>query len=169
MANRKYTYLTGVAVSSKLLDAEGDAHPTMVVTLRVTEGDRAGEEMPYYGSFHPKAAEYTIDALRNMGWRGSDITAQPLEGLGTVQCVIGEYQDEYKGRKSTKYTVFQKAGKKEEMTDEKRAAFAEKFKALAASKAPVAVTEANKAPEKLPEAKVATAKPMASANDSLPF
>lgn len=131
------------AVSFELYDADetkGTA-PQIGVKLRVIDGPDAGKEIFWYGSLHENAQQYTAEALRAMGWSCNDITV--LEGLGSLKVHAVEKITEYKGKPQTKWMIFPVKTPRPTLEADSKASFGARFKALAASVAPVARTEAN--------------------------
>lgn len=129
------------AVSFQLYDAEGEKAPQVGVELRVVEGPEAGKTLFYYGSLHENAQQYTAEALRAMGWSCNDITA--LEGLGSLKVVAVEKLGEYKGKRTSSWMIFPVKTPKPTLEADAKATFASRFKALAASVAPIKANEMN--------------------------
>jgi hypothetical protein len=139
------------------MDAESEEkHPQVHVTLRVVEGPAAGNSEDWYGSFHPNAAKYTLEALRALGWTGTDVT--DLTGIGSTKVIAIEKESEYKGKVRRRIEGIWPI-KKREMDAKKKKSFAASFKALAAGLPACDVNDDNKAPETLPEAPDASAFP----------
>ncbi len=136
------------AVSAQLYDAEDNKAPQIGVELRVVEGSDAGKTIFHYMSLHENAQEYTARTLRDMGWRCNDITT--LEGLGDLKVIVVGKVDEWKGKSKQKWMIFPVKTPKPTLEADAKASFASRFKALAASVAPVKQTELNAAGE-LPE------------------
>lgn len=143
------TRYTAQAISFKVYDEEDGKAPQIGVELRVTEGEHAGKEIFWYGSLHENAQQFTVEALRTMGWRCNDITA--LEGLGSVKVIVVEkpaemYTDKRTGKQrmgSPKLQIWPVKTPKPTLEADKAKSFASRFKALAASVAPTEVTELN--------------------------
>lgn len=129
------------AISFNVYDAEGDKAPQIGVESRVVEGPDAGKTIFTYHSLHENAQQYTVEALRNMGWSCNDITA--LEGLGSIKFIAVEKIGEYKGKPTKSWMVFPVKTPKPTLEDDMRASFAARFKALAASVKPVEQTQLN--------------------------
>jgi hypothetical protein len=132
------------AVSHQIYDAEGDKAPQVGVESRVVEGPEAGKTIYTYHSLHENAQQYTAEALRAMGWSCNDITA--LEGLGSLKFIAVEKLEEYpkgSGKMKTKYMVFPVKTPKPTLEADAKNSFAARFKALAASVAPIKATELN--------------------------
>lgn len=135
------TRYTAQAIEAKIYEGEGDKAPQIGVELRVVEGPETGKVIWWYGSLHENAQQYTVEALRAMGWSCNDITT--LEGLGSLKVIAVEKQEEYKGKLKTKYMIFPVKTPKPTLEADAKASFASRFKALAASIAPVKQTELN--------------------------
>lgn len=162
MANKYKEYLIGVALPETVQLRDEGEKASMSVKLRVTEGPKAGVEKTFFGSLNGGAVEYTLEALRTMGWRCSDITA--LEGLGSTKVTIALKDDEWNGKVRERVSVFPIRANTT-VTEENKAAFAAKFKAIAAGIKPVEISDLNKAPEVLPEAAQEPAKELAAPAD----
>lgn len=167
----KYDYFSGQAVpgSGSFLppreDKENDV-PVVLVTLRITEGPRAGEEETYRGRLTDKGAEYVVQDLRTMGWKCNDITK--LEGLGDTKVTIAISHDQGNNGKVYRNVKVFEPRAKQKMSDEDRASFASRFAALAASTAPVSVGAHNQ-PTDLPAKKEPVQAPPAASGDDIPF
>jgi hypothetical protein len=146
-----------VAISGELIAPKEDGkEPSVGVKMRVVSGPATGEEKFWYGSLTGGAAEYTIQALRTMGWTGNDLN--DLAGLGSVRFAAVEdvktlpAQGTRPPKKITQYQIWAIEGRAR-LDENEGKAMAARFKALAAQ-APVAViTDGNKAPDVLPAAK----------------
>jgi hypothetical protein len=136
--NARYT---AQAISFEIYEAEDNKAPSIGVKLRVVEGPDAGKEIFYYGSLHENAQQYTVEALRSMGWSCNDITT--LTGLGSLKVIAVEKTEEWKGKTRTKWMVFPVKTPKPTLEADSKSSFANRFKALAASVAPVKATELN--------------------------
>lgn len=129
------------AVSFEVYDAEENKAPQIGVKLRVTEGPEAGKEIFSYHSLHENAQQYTVEALRTMGWSCNDITV--LEGLGSLKVIAVEKIGEYKGKKTTSWMIFPVKTPKPTLEADAKSGFAARFKALAASVKPTERTSLN--------------------------
>lgn len=151
MSTKKTTdRLVVVAVGHEIYPPENGKSGSVAVTLRVIEGDRAGEEVKYFGSLHENSQQYTAEALRLMGWSCNDITV--LDGLGKTKVVAIEKEEVYNGRPRKSYQIWPAEGKAT-LADNDRESFAKQFKALAASVAIPKLSEKSAAPAELPPAK----------------
>ncbi len=165
---------TAQAVSFQLYDAEGDKAPQVGVELRVIEGPETGKTIYTYHSLHENAQQYTAEALRAMGWQCNDITA--LTGLGSTKVIAVEKTSEWKGKKQTSWMIFPVKSPKPPLEADAKASFASRFKSLAASVAPVKITDLNAGlpvdamPEKAAtNGSGATVAPATSAGAGVPF
>jgi hypothetical protein len=61
------------AVSWQLGEA-GTGTPQVGIEFRIEDGDQKGERISGYFALSDAAAEYTLQKLRNCGWRGTDIS-----------------------------------------------------------------------------------------------
>ena len=155
------TRFTVQAVSGVIQPNEGQTNsrgepkaPDVVITMRVVEGPEAGFEIFKYGSLHENSQQYTIEMLRTLGWTCNDITA--LTGLGTTKAIAVAKWEEYKGKRKLDWMVFPVKTPKPTLEADAAAGFAARFKALAASVAPIERTPLNTGVplEQLPAAKV---------------
>ena len=115
--------------------------PTVAVELRVVEGPDAGKTIFKYGSLHENAQQYTVEMLRTLGWTCNDITA--LTGLGSTKAIAVEKVGEFKGKKTVDWMIFPIKTPAPTLEADKAAGFAARYKALAASVAPVEKTALN--------------------------
>ena len=154
------TRFTVQAVSGVIQPNEGETNqagepkaPDVFVTLRVTEGPEAGFELFKYGSLHDNAQQYTVEMLRTLGWNCNDITA--LTGLGSTKAIAVAKVREYKGERQLEWMIFPVKTPKPTLEADQNASFAARYKALAASIAPIERTELNAGipVEQLPAAK----------------
>ncbi len=140
MINERYIVQ---AVGFEIYPEEDGKAPSVKVELRVVEGPEAGKTIFHYCSLHENAQQYSVEALRTLGWRCNDLTA--LEGLGEVKAIAVGKQETYKGKVQTRYMIFAVKTPKPTLEADAKASFAARFKALAASVAPVERTDLNKA------------------------
>lgn len=140
------------AVSGAFIPNEKDPEKegSIEVKLRVVEGPHAGEDKFWYGNLNGGAAEITIKILRDMGWSCNDITA--LTGLGSTKVILRGKSNEYQGKTYQRWDVWPMRTPRPELEATAKANFRDRFLALAASAAPVTVSDGNAAGP-LPEAK----------------
>jgi hypothetical protein len=133
------------AVQGQIYENEDpDKAPQVGVELRVVEGPDTGKTIFWYGGLKEgRNQEITFECLRKMGWRCNDVTA--LDGLGSIKVVLVGKRDEYKGKPQQKWDVYEIKTPKPTLEADKKASFANRFKALAASIAPLEVTPLNAA------------------------
>lgn len=162
-------------------DDGSERAPAVSVKLRVLEGPETGKTVTWRGSLHDNAAPYTLDALRRMGWSCNDVTA--LTGLGDTKVTAIERLDTWEDKDGKMHTrkriesIYEISAPRPTVAEEDRAAFAKRFKALAAASKVSPVGEHNKAPEEIPEEVVYAETPPPSAgnsfgpdvNDDIPF
>jgi hypothetical protein len=134
------------AISHKIYDEMDGKAPQVGVELRVLEGPEMGKTLFWYGSLHENAQEFTVEALRNMGWSCNDITA--LTGLGDVKVNVVEKAKVFtdargKERKGTQLQIWPIKTPKPTLEADSQASFAARYKALAAAFAPIERTDIN--------------------------
>jgi hypothetical protein len=144
---KKYKYADVQAIKGEFIGEEdGSGNPYIRVTVKVLASQdmphRVGEECTEVLSLSDKAAPYTAENLRRLGWSCNDITE--LEGLGATVVTGGFYQDSYEGKTREKIAFFDKKAQKAAVTGKAKKGWASKFKKLAATVEKVEVTEANK-------------------------
>lgn len=54
--------------------SKGKVAPMVTIKFSITEGEEAGKSTLYFGSLSEKAREYTVAALRTLGWKGVDFS-----------------------------------------------------------------------------------------------
>lgn len=140
MNNSRYV---AQAVSFEIYEGDTDKGTAeqIGIKLLVTEGAEAGKEIFWYGSLHENAQQYTVEGLRNMGWSCNDITA--LTGLGSLKVIAIEKHEVYKGKNKVKYQIWPVKTPKPTLEADAKSSFATRFKALAASVAPIKLSELN--------------------------
>jgi hypothetical protein len=147
---------TAQAFSGEIMAPKGDKpddQGSVFVKLRVCEGPETGKDIHWYGSLNGGAAQYTIEALRSMGWTCNDITQ--LEGLGSAKVVLIGKANEFNGKTSQRWMVFPVRVPAPRLEADAKASFAERFKALAVSTEVIKLAEVNAAGP-LPEARTST-------------
>lgn len=97
----------------------------IAVEFRITEGEMAGEVVPWAGWLTEKAEDRTLSSLRAMGW-GGDIL--DLSGLDNAVDVVVKHE-EYNGNTSAKVAFVNTPRKK--LDPGKAAALAARLKAKA--------------------------------------
>lgn len=143
-----------VATNPELIAAKEEGKEgSVAVKLLVISGPETGVEKYWYGNLNGGAAEFTFQALRIMGWTGKDLS--DLSGIGSTRFAAVEdkkmlpAQGNKPPKQVTNYQIWAMEGRPR-LDETETKAVASRFKALAASIPPVAVTEGNKAPDVLP-------------------
>lgn len=154
---KKYKYADVQALKGEFFGEEdGSGNPYIKVTMKVLESrdmpHRVGHEVSEIMSLSEKAAPYTMEALRRLGWSCNDVTE--LEGLGATVCVGGFHTDTYNGKTKERIAIFEKTPPKQAVTGKAKKGWANKFKQLAAQATKAEITDANKGWERdsMPEA-----------------
>lgn len=149
MSGRVTAKYTCVALEGELLEPKSEGKsPSVMVKLRCVEGKNTGKDLTYFGSLHDNAVKYTIEALRAMGWTGSDVT--DLVGLGSTKFTAVEKENTYEGKTTRRIQGIWPIKAKNTMDAKKAKTFAKKFKTIAAAVKPLEVDDANKAPAEIP-------------------
>jgi len=147
------------------------------VTFEVTEGECAGETIGWFGSFTEKAAKYSIQALRALGWKGNDLAAIVAEDLvDEVDLVVQEEQDQ-QGEPRLRVRYINRPGTgaamlKTPMTATQRAAFAARMRGQCMAEKPVAAGQQKPKAQAAPRAtsnRDAAGIQEASGMDDIPF
>lgn len=139
------------AVSHEIIESKHEGkEPQIGVKLRVCEGPSTGMDIFWYGNLEGGAAQFTLEALRNMGWQCNDITA--LDGLGSTKVIVVGKNNEYQGKSYQRWMIFPVKTPRPQLEADKLASFAERFKALAVTTETVKVGDLNAAGP-LPEAR----------------
>lgn len=145
----------GVAVSHEIIeggmkDDGTEKAPQVAVVLRVVDGPNTGKDIPWYGSLHENSQEYTFAALRAMGWTCNDVTV--LDGLGSTKVAIqGKESKPYKGKTKQEWQVWPIKARAPRLSDENKASFADRYKALAVATPLLQRSADNEAPAVIPE------------------
>lgn len=110
----------------------------VAITFELTEGEYAGRRLTWFGYFSTdKAAEMTMKALRNAGWKGQDLWAVTQQALNQPVS-LNVISEEYEGKWRNKVNWVNAPGGggiklEKPMNDLKARAFAQRFAAKAAS------------------------------------
>ena len=74
--------------------------------------DQPGESITWFGSFAPKALEFTLKALRACGWQGADLAELDcnMGGLEQNEVVLVVEHEEYQGKTSARVRWVNAAG-----------------------------------------------------------
>lgn len=110
----------------------------VAITFELTEGEYAGRKITWFGYFSTdKAAEQTMKALRNAGWKGNDlweVTKQELTQPVSLAIITEEYNSEFRNKVDWVNSPGGGGVKLEKPMDQFKArSFAERFKAKAAA------------------------------------
>jgi hypothetical protein len=148
-----------VAISGELVAPKDPTKEGSVnVRMRIVEGPDAGIEKIWYGNLNGGAGEFTMQALRTMGWSGLDL--DDLTGLGSVKFAVVEEQKvlpaqgKLPPKQVTNFQIWPIEGRARLDENESRAVAA-RFKALAAAIPVAVITDGNRAPTELPAARTA--------------
>ena len=153
--SKNYTFCAVQGIEASFSEPDEGKKPSVFTKVKVIECEDnpslVGTVVSEYRSLAGGAAQYTMEALRNLGWSCNDITE--LEGFGSVVARGGVYTDEYNGKVSQKCSIWPIRAKKVVSAKAKKS-FAAQFKRAAASIKPVQVSDANRALERaaLPDA-----------------
>lgn len=94
--------------------AASTGNEQVAISFVINDGEHAGENLSYFGTFTENALEYTEKALRACGWDGDDLAELPALAeagkLGPAQIVVRH--EEYKGEKKVKVKFVNKPGGK---------------------------------------------------------
>lgn len=60
----------------------------IIVLLEVVDGEHEGQRIVWYGYFTSKTTEFTIEALKLLGWDGEDLTTLDGLGEGVAEAVV---------------------------------------------------------------------------------
>jgi hypothetical protein len=89
-----------------VLGRSSSGYEQAVVTFQLTEpGEFEGALIAYYGSFHPNAEKYTLEALETCGFDGNDLNSVTLN-----EVQLNVVNEEYNGKFRTKVAFVNKAG-----------------------------------------------------------
>ncbi len=138
------------AVSADIIEKDGK-EPSVELRLRVVEGPDTGRDLVKFSSFHPNAAQFTLEMLRHCGWTGNDVT--DMQGLGSVKVIVRGKANEYNGKARQDWMVFPMRVPQPKLEESKKADFAARFKALAIATKPVEVVAGVNTAGTLPEAR----------------
>ena len=97
MSNGK-RYVTVAAYDMNLDNGGEGGTPVAIVSLRVLEGPDMGSNLTYRGYLSEKAAPFTMQALKALGWTGTKLSKAMAEGLGTRKATAQLKMEEYKGK-----------------------------------------------------------------------
>jgi hypothetical protein len=120
-------------VGEGMLGKTGTGKEQVAVSLEVLDSvTDASEQMAWYGYFTDAAAEYTIKALRTMGWTGDDLA--DLSSIKGAEVAVVVEHEEYEGKTRAKVRWINPVGSgsgailKEQMSEAEAKSFAAKMK-----------------------------------------
>jgi hypothetical protein len=163
-------YVTAVCHNFEI-EADEEKTKHVICSLRIVEGPETGRDLVWRGYLTEKAAPYTLQALKAMGWHGSKLSRAMQEGLGSLKVNVRLVVEEYNGKISEKadrvYEPKAKSFVKTPVDAATASSFDALFEAIAANVEGPANADANKAPPLPPRAESTTAAP--KADDEIPF
>ncbi len=119
-----------IAIAAKLGYA-GTKNEQIGARLRITEGPLKNKTMLWYGSFSGAAEEFTVKAMRALGFAGNDL--RDLSSMLGGQAAIAVVQhDTYQGKLRAKVAWINGADvqMKDEMNTDELAAFAQRMRGV---------------------------------------
>ena len=155
---KNYKFGTVQAISAEFCAEEGKT-PYVLCDIKFTDSDKhpeiVGKVVKQAFSLSEKAAKYSAEHLRSLGWSCNDITE--LTGVGDIQARGGLYVDHYNGEDREKVGIWPMKARPK-LDNKVKNSFAKKFKQLAASVDIVEVSDENRALDRsaLPDAPVMT-------------
>jgi hypothetical protein len=154
MAKRRYSKV--VALDGYRVEKTRNGHLQMIVPLKVVDcadESRVGEEFTHFQIVtlnNEKSPGFAVSALRALGMSNSNILDP--QGLGSVVADCTEEYETYEGKSSWKSKYINPVKDRPGISEDELGEFAALLSGAFDQAPPVEVTEANKAPEKLPEA-----------------
>jgi hypothetical protein len=102
----------------------------VVITFQIKDpGPFDGAEINYYGSFHPNASKYTLEALETCGFEGDNLL--DLSGVVRHEVELVIQDNEYQGRTYTKVAYVNRLGAiaaKNALSDAEARVFAQRMR-----------------------------------------
>lgn len=92
LSNGKYRAKAG----DWALGESGNGKEQIAVEFELLDPDYSGQHITWYGYFSDGALEFTVKALRTMGWQGDDLLH--LIGLDANEVVLVIENEEYQGK-----------------------------------------------------------------------
>jgi hypothetical protein len=90
-----------------VLGRANSGYEQVVITFQITEpGEFEGAQIRYFGSFHPNARQYTVEALETCGYQGED----DLSSVTKLEVSLNVVNEEYNGKFTTKVAFVNKTG-----------------------------------------------------------
>lgn len=157
------TYRGRAIAGSEQYGTTSNGNDQIVIDLELDTGERVSTFLV----FSQKAAKYSMDRLRALGWTGTDLTN--LAGIDTNEVQVEVRYEEYNGEEKMKVEIRTGSGVvlKDKMDDNAKKAFGAKFKALA-MKTPAA-TSTPAPPKAAPKPSPRQDDGFAGGDDEIPF
>lgn len=119
MSDREFVDLTGRhrAKCCSIQLAEGKNAVQVVIGFELLDNERrgSGQFITYFGSLSDAAIDFTVEALRNCGWRGDDLSELPelaeSGGLGD-EVMLDVVAEQFEGKWRNKVKWVNKPGGK---------------------------------------------------------
>lgn len=130
------TYKGRAVAGSEQYVTSKNGHDQIVIELDLHE---IGEHCFTYLTFSDKAAAYSMDRLRALGWQGTDLTA--LKGIDSNEVDVSVTYREFEGKTNMNVDIVTggtRAPLKNALDEKGKRAFASKYADLAKTTAPVA-------------------------------
>jgi hypothetical protein len=109
----------------------------VAVLFEIREGEQKGQRMTWFGFFTERAAERTLESLRNAGWQSDDLSDLSTVGSRDCQIVVEEETDQNgQPRDRVRWVNSLGPGRvqlKQEMSADQKRAFAARMRGLAVS------------------------------------
>lgn len=122
------TYRAKAIEGSEQYGTTSNGNDQIVVDLDILD---LGENLSTFLVFSEKAAPYSIDRLRALGWTGNDLS--DLQGISTNEVEVAVKYEPYQGEEKMKVEILLGGGRvtlKHQLDDKGKKAFAAKYKAL---------------------------------------
>lgn len=127
------TYRGRAIAGSEQYGTTSNGNDQIVLNLELTD---IGETVSTFLFFSEKAAPHSMKRLRLLGWKGNDLAN--LEGIDENEVDVRVFYEEYQGEQKMKVEIVSGGTVSIQQVDDKgKKAFAAKYKALAATTAPV--------------------------------
>lgn len=127
------TYRARAIAGSEQYGTTSNGNDQIVVLLDLPD---IGEQVSTFLVFSEKAAPYSIERLRALGWGGADLS--DLAGLGEAEVEVSVAYETYQGEEKMKVQVLTGGGVtlKNKLDDRGKRAFAAKYADLAKATTP---------------------------------
>lgn len=161
------TYRGRGIAGSEQYGKTSNGNDQIVIDLELESGERVSTFLV----FSDKAAKYSMDRLRALGWKGNDLT--DLTGIDQNEVAVEVKYEEYQGEEKMKVQIRTGSGVvlKETLDANAKKAFGAKYKALAVRTPAVTATPAppKVKPAPKPGAAQADFAPADDGGDEIPF